>query len=77
MHAQARAGSGEHAQLGAQKLARTDEDHRAGLEIEKHRQEPHAILASPQTGLTGIIFYICLVSSAQRENFFFSSALQL
>ena len=37
-----------HAQLGAQKLARADEDHRTGLEIEKHRQEPHAILVSPE-----------------------------
>ena len=31
----------------------------------------------PDPGLTGIIFYICVVSSAQRENFFFSSAPQL
>ena len=31
----------------------------------------------PHTGLTGIIFYICLISSAQRENFLFSSAVQL
>ena len=31
----------------------------------------------PHPGLTGIIFYICVVSDAQRENFFFSPAPQL
>ena len=29
------------------------------------------------TGLTGIIFYICLIRRPQRENYFFSIALQL
>jgi hypothetical protein len=28
-------------------------------------------------GLTGIIFYICLIQCPQRENYFFSTAVQL
>ena len=67
----------KHAQLGARKVTRADQKHRTGFEIEIDRQKSHAPLASPITGLTGIIFYICLVSSAQRENFFFSFAPQL
>ena len=31
----------------------------------------------PVRGLTGIIFYICLVQHPQRENYFFSIAVQL
>ena len=58
-------------------IAGADQQHRTGLQIEKYRQESHATLASPTSGLTGIIFYICLIQRPQRENYFFSIALQL
>ena len=70
MHANARTGSSEHAQLGAQKLTRADEDHRTGLEIEEHRQEPHAILASPTSGVDWNYFlYMCRFERAKRKFF--------
>jgi hypothetical protein len=47
------------------------------LQIKEYRQESHPLLSSPALGLTGIIFYICVVSSSQRENYFFSTAMQL
>ena len=70
MQADARTGSGEHAQLGAQKLTRSDQDHRTGLEIEEHRQEPHAILASPTSGVDWNYFlYMCRCERAKRKLF--------
>ena len=56
-----RARRGKQAQLRAHRFSRTDDHHRTGLQIEEHRQETHAKLSSPTSGLTGIIFYICLI----------------
>ena len=67
----------QEAQLRAHEFAGSDEQHHAALQIEKHGQESHAKLASPTSGLTGIIFYICVVQRSQRENYFFSIASQL
>ena len=73
MHAKARAGGGEHAQLGAQKLSRADEDHRTGLEIEEYRQEPHAILVSPRYGVDWNYFlYMSRFERAKRKFFLLS-----
>ncbi len=70
MNADARAGSGEHAQFCAQKLTRAGENHRTGLQIEKHRQEPHAILASPTSGVDWNYFlYMCRFERAKRKFF--------
>jgi hypothetical protein len=72
-----RPGGGEQAQLRGHQFASADHEHRAALQIEEYRQVVHAILASPTSGLTGIIFYICLIPRPQRENSFFSIAAQL
>ena len=45
-----RAGCRQHPQLGARELARADQENRAGLQIEKHRQKSHALLAFPNWG---------------------------
>ena len=75
--ADARPGRSEQAQFRPHQLAGAHEQHRAGLQIEEYRQIAHAILTSPHSGLTGIIFYICLVQRPQREIYFFSIAVQL
>ena len=72
-----RTGRRQQPQFGAREIARANEQHLAALQIEKHGQESHATLASPTRGLTGIIFYICLDQASQRENYFFSIAVQL
>src|SRR6201982_1727771 len=77
MPTDARARRNEHAQLGACEFTATHEEHRTTVQIEKYRQGAHVTLAAPAPGLTGIIFYICLVQRSQRENFFFCVALQL
>ena len=72
-----RTGRRQQPQLRPHEIAGSDEQHHAALQIEKHGQESHAKLASPTSGLTGIIFYICVVQRSQRENYFFSIASQL
>ncbi len=72
-----RTGSGEQPQFGAREVARSNEQHLAALQIQKHRQIAHQILASPTWGLTEIIFYLSLDQGLQRENYFFSIAVQL
>ena len=72
--ADVRPGRSKQAQFRPHQFAGADEQDRAGLQIEEYRQIAHAILASPHSGLTGIIFYICLVQCSQRE--FISSLLQ-
>ena len=67
--ANARAGGRQQPQFRTHKIAGTNEQHRSALQIEEHRQKSHTILASPTSGLTGIIFYICLIDVAKRKLF--------
>ena len=47
-------------QLGAHQFTGPYEKDRAGLQIEEYRKKSHGELPTPKSGLTGIIFYICL-----------------
>jgi hypothetical protein len=64
-------------QFRTHKFASAHDQDGTGLQIEEYRQKSHPLLSSPALGLTGIIFYICLVQRPQRENYFFSTAVQL
>jgi hypothetical protein len=55
-----RTGSRQQPHFGACEITRSNEQHFAALQIQKHRQVAHQILASPTRGLTEIIFYLCL-----------------
>ena len=46
-----RTGRRQQPQFGAREVARSDEQHHAALQIEKHRQIAHQILASPTSGV--------------------------
>jgi hypothetical protein len=72
-----RTGCREQPQFGACEIARSNEQHLAALQIQKHRQVAHQLLASPILGLTEIIFYLSLDQGQKRENYSFSFAVQL
>ena len=67
----------EQSQFRSCQVAGSNEQHHAALKIQKYRQSriPDSLPQLP--GLTGIIFYICLIQRPQRENYFFSIAAQL
>jgi hypothetical protein len=73
----ARAGRNQQAQLRPHQFAAADEQDGAILQIEEYRQESHSLPPPHLSGLTGIIFYIFLFPREQRENYFFSIAVQL
>ena len=74
--ADARAGRSQQAQFRARQFAGADEQHRAGLQIEKYRQESHATLASPTFGVDWNYFLYMSRSSGRKEKII-SSLLQL
>ena len=49
--ANARARGCQQAQLRPRQIAGADQQHRPGLQIQKYRQESHATLASPTSGV--------------------------
>jgi hypothetical protein len=68
--ANARAGRGQQAQLRPRQIAGPNEEHRSGLQIEKHRQKSHTMLASPTYGVDWNYFlYMSHSTSAKRKLF--------
>src|SRR5829696_6725621 len=54
----------------AHEFAGSDEQHHAALQIEKHGQESHAILATPTSGVDWNYFlYMCRSTAAKRKLF--------
>jgi len=51
MPANARARGYQQAQFRPRQIARADQQHRPGLQIQKYRQKSHATLASPTSGV--------------------------
>ena len=65
-----RAGRRQQAQFRARQIAGADEQHRAALQIEEHRQESHAILASPTCGVDWNYFLYMSRSTAAKRKLF-------
>ena len=47
------------------------------LRIEKDREELHPVSPLPASGLTEIIFYLCILQGHKRENYFFYAATKV
>src|ERR1700691_4750337 len=68
--ANARAGGGQQAQFRPRQIAGSDQEHGTGLQIEKHRQKSHTMLASPTYGVDWNYFlYMSHSTSAKRKLF--------
>src|ERR1700704_5286388 len=68
--ADARARPCEQAQLRPRQIAGADKQHGTGLQVEKHRQESHATLASPTYGVDWNYFlYMSRSTPAKRKLF--------
>ena len=61
MPAYARVRRKQQAQPGPNRIARSDQKDRTSMQIEKDREEFHSALRSPSSGLTEIIFYLCIL----------------
>src|SRR5258708_10130193 len=68
--ADARGRGCQQAEFCARRIAGADQKHRTGLQIEKYRQESHAILASPTSGVDWNYFlYMSRSMPAKRKLF--------